>query len=98
MGKLKVLFVIGFLCAAPGCSPRQFLTRRLAFELIANSASGRGTTFDGVNVTGGTFTLQSGVTFNITLNGSDGSRISHHENAHSNVRPNGEEVFFEMCH
>src|SRR5882757_7113833 len=37
MGKLKVLFVIGFLCAAPGCSPRQFLTRRLAFELIANS-------------------------------------------------------------
>jgi fibronectin-binding autotransporter adhesin len=40
-----------------------------AFELTGNSTSGRGTTFDGVNVTGGTFTLQSGVTFNLTLNG-----------------------------
>ena len=37
MGKFKVLFVIGFLCTVPGCSPRQFLTRRLASELIANS-------------------------------------------------------------
>jgi hypothetical protein len=43
MEKLKVLFVIGFLCAAPGCSPRQFLTRRLASELIANSDSFKAT-------------------------------------------------------
>ena len=44
-----------------------------SFELIANSSSGRGSNFDGVNVSGGTFTLQSGVTFNITLNGSGSS-------------------------
>jgi autotransporter-associated beta strand protein len=39
------------------------------FELIGNTSSGRGTNFDAVDVTGGTFTLQSGVNFNITLNG-----------------------------
>jgi hypothetical protein len=37
MGKLKVLLILGFLCAAVACSPRQFLTRRLASELIASS-------------------------------------------------------------
>lgn len=37
MGKLRVLLVLGCLGAAVGCSPRQFLTRRLAAELIANS-------------------------------------------------------------
>jgi hypothetical protein len=37
MEKLKVLIVLGFLCAAMGCSPRQFLTRRLASELIVGS-------------------------------------------------------------
>lgn len=40
-----------------------------AFELAANSTSNRGTDFDGVNVTGGVFNLQTGVVFNLTLNG-----------------------------
>jgi autotransporter-associated beta strand protein len=40
------------------------------FELIGNTSSGRGTNFDAVDVTGGILTLQSGVDFNITLNGS----------------------------
>jgi autotransporter-associated beta strand protein len=39
------------------------------FELIGNTTSGRGTNFDAVDVTGGILTLQSGVNFNITLNG-----------------------------
>jgi fibronectin-binding autotransporter adhesin len=43
------------------------------FELIADSTSNRGTDFDGVNVTGGVFNLQSGVIFNLTLNGAGSS-------------------------
>ena len=43
------------------------------FELAGNTAAGRGTSFDAVDVTGGTFTLQSGVNFNITLNASGSS-------------------------
>lgn len=43
------------------------------FELYANSTSNRGADFDGVNVTGGTFTLESGVVFNISLNGAGSS-------------------------
>lgn len=39
------------------------------FELIANSTSGRGTSFDGVNVTGGTLSVTSGADFNLTFNG-----------------------------
>ncbi len=39
------------------------------FELIANSSSGRGTSFDGVNVTGGTLSITSGADFNLTFNG-----------------------------
>ena len=39
------------------------------FELIGNTVSDRGTNYDAVNVTGGTFNLQSDVTFNLTLNG-----------------------------
>ncbi len=38
------------------------------FELAANTTSGRGTNFDGVNVTGGTLTIQSGVAFNVVFN------------------------------
>ncbi len=38
------------------------------FELAANTSSGRGTNFDGVNVTGGTLTIQSGVAFNVVFN------------------------------
>lgn len=40
------------------------------FELAADTASGRGTNFDGVNVTGGTLTIESGVAFNVVFNGS----------------------------
>jgi len=39
------------------------------WELIGNTVSGRGTNYDGVDVTGGTFVLQSGVTFNISSAG-----------------------------
>jgi len=39
------------------------------FELVADSTSSRGTNFDGVNVTGGAFNLESSVFFNLTLNG-----------------------------
>jgi hypothetical protein len=42
MRKVRVIFVLGFLCLA-GCSPRQFLTRRLATELISNSDAFRAT-------------------------------------------------------
>lgn len=38
------------------------------FELIANTTAGRGTNYDGTDVTGGAFVLQSGALFNITLN------------------------------
>lgn len=41
---------------------------RFTFELIADTSAGRGTNFDGVDVTGGTFNLQSGVAFDIVLN------------------------------
>lgn len=44
------------------------------FELIANTTAGRGTNYDGVDVTGGAFVLQSGVNFNIQLN-SAGSAV-----------------------
>ena len=37
MRKLQILLVLVFLCAAAGCSPRDFLTRRLAADLIAGS-------------------------------------------------------------
>ena len=37
MRKLQILLAWVFLCAAFGCSPRDFLTRRLAADLIAGS-------------------------------------------------------------
>ena len=37
MRKLQILLVLAFLCVAAGCSPRDFLTRRLATDLIAGS-------------------------------------------------------------
>jgi len=42
MRTVRVIFVLGFLCLA-GCSPREFLTRRLATELISNSDAFRAT-------------------------------------------------------
>lgn len=39
-----------------------------SFELISNASTGRGTTFDGVNV-GGSLSIASGAVFNVTLNG-----------------------------
>ena len=37
MRKFWILSIVGLLCAAPACSPRDFLTRRLAADLIAGS-------------------------------------------------------------
>jgi hypothetical protein len=37
MRKLQIFLALVFLCAASGCSPRDFLTRRLAADLIAGS-------------------------------------------------------------
>jgi len=37
MEKLRIAFVVGLLFFAPACSPRDFLTRRLASDLIASS-------------------------------------------------------------
>jgi hypothetical protein len=37
MRKLQTLVFLAFLCLGNACSPRQFLTRRLASELIAGS-------------------------------------------------------------
>ncbi len=38
------------------------------FELAANTTAGRGTNFDGVDITGGTLTIESGVAFNVVFN------------------------------
>jgi hypothetical protein len=37
MGTLKVFLLTTVLCLAPACSPRDFLTRRLATDLISSS-------------------------------------------------------------
>lgn len=37
MKKLQIMAVAALLCMASGCSPRDFLTRRLAHDLIAGS-------------------------------------------------------------
>lgn len=37
MRKRQILFIVSFLCFAVACSPRDFLTRRLAADLIASS-------------------------------------------------------------
>jgi hypothetical protein len=37
MRKLWLLPIVALLCAAPACSPKDFLTRRLAADLIAGS-------------------------------------------------------------
>ena len=37
MRKLWIVSLVALLCAAPACSPRDFLTRRLAADLIAGS-------------------------------------------------------------
>lgn len=37
MRKLSIVSILALLCAAPACSPRDFLTRRLAADLIAGS-------------------------------------------------------------
>jgi len=37
MHRLKISLLAGILCAATACSPRDFLTRRLAADLIAGS-------------------------------------------------------------
>jgi hypothetical protein len=37
MRKLRIALVLGLLSFAPACSPRDFLTRRLASDLIASS-------------------------------------------------------------
>jgi len=63
---------------APGSSPGlpefsaglSYLTgSTFEFELIADTTFGRGINFDGVDVTGGLLTIESGVVFNISLNG-----------------------------
>ena len=41
---------------------------QLIWELNSNASGTRGTDFDGVDVTGGTLTIQSGVTSNLTFN------------------------------
>jgi len=38
------------------------------WELVADSAVGRGMNFDGIDVTGGTLTVESGVDFNLVFN------------------------------
>ena len=43
MRKVSVIFVLGVLCLTAGCSPRDFLTRRLAAQLISNSDAFRAT-------------------------------------------------------
>lgn len=42
----------------------------LTWELADNTISGRGTLFDGIDVTGGTLTINSGVTSNLVFNAS----------------------------
>lgn len=37
MGTLKVFLLLTVLCLAPACSPRHFLTRRLATDLISST-------------------------------------------------------------
>jgi hypothetical protein len=39
------------------------------WELTGNTSSGRGTAFDGVNVSGGSLTINGGVTNNLVFNG-----------------------------
>jgi hypothetical protein len=39
------------------------------FELVADTTTGRGVSFDGVDVTGGILTISSGVTANLVFNG-----------------------------
>jgi fibronectin-binding autotransporter adhesin len=67
---------------SPGNSPGiQTFTNGLTYnsgatfvwELTANSASGRGSIFDGVDVTGGTLTINTGVTNNLLFNSSGSS-------------------------
>jgi hypothetical protein len=41
MRKLRIVFALSTLLLAPACSPRDFLTRRLASDLIAGSATFR---------------------------------------------------------
>ena len=43
MRKLQIVFAMGFLSLASGCSPRDFLTRRLASDLIAASETFKST-------------------------------------------------------
>lgn len=47
-----------------------------SFELIGNTSDNRGTSFDGVNVTGGDLIIGSGAIFDITLNGT-GSTVNY---------------------
>jgi hypothetical protein len=60
------------------------------------SYTGRLAVWGGFNANGaetnGTFT------FNITLTGSDGSKVSHHEVEHFDQRPNGTVHEFFRCH
>jgi len=69
---------------SPGNSPGvQTFTNGLTYsngstfvwELTANTDSGRGTFFDGVNVSGGLLTIDSGVTNNLVFNGA-GSTVN----------------------
>ena len=69
---------------SPGNSPGvQTFTNGLTYsngstfvwELTANTDSGRGTAFDGVNVSGGLLTIDSGVTNNLVFNGA-GSTVN----------------------
>jgi hypothetical protein len=39
MRNLRIVFIVAFFCSAVACSPRDFLTRRLAADLIAGSES-----------------------------------------------------------
>ena len=49
------------------------------WELAANAATGRGTVFDGVDVTGGLFTVNTGVTNSLVFNGA-GSSVNWADN------------------
>ncbi|MFN9719912.1 MAG: beta strand repeat-containing protein, partial [Planctomycetota bacterium] len=46
------------------------------WELIGNTVSGRGTNFDGIDVTGGALSIQSGVTSNLVFDGSQNGGVS----------------------
>jgi len=72
-GKLSPGNSPGVLTATNGLSLGTGST--FEWEIIGNTASGRGTTFDGVNVTGGTLSIGTGVASSLVFN-AGGSAVS----------------------